>query len=149
MANLYGVANPVIYPATQSTIAFANIPCPAGSETNIVDSNAIYAVSAGFYYPVVWAGVCILYGASIPTSITINGRIGAGSDFMQYQVDVGAVAANAIVTYFPTLIGPMSQVTWLPPGVHIFVSLSPVGQPITAAQIGTYCTFSLFRAPDQ
>ena len=149
MANLYGVANPIIYPAYATVIGGVDLACPAGTETNVIDSGALVAISNGYYYPVVCSYMNVTLGATPPTSLVVAARIGAGSDFSTFGPYPSLLVAGATLFITGMLVGPISQTAWQGAGSHIFVTVNPVAQGITFRSYSSGAFFYLYRAPDQ
>ena len=147
MPNLYGVATPVMYPAFQYPVA--DVACPAGVETNVIDSGALTALSPGVVYPGVFLVLVISLGATAASQIQIGTRIGAGADFATMAPSNLFLAANANLTTSGFLFGPIGYVPWQSPGSHIYVTVNPTGQAVTLRSYGSYAQFFLNRAPDQ
>lgn len=149
MANLYGVANPCIIPVAVGLIGGANINCPANTETNIIASPPLIAISAGYYYPMVWAYLGILIGATNPTNLVVSIRLGAGSDMDGAVIPPQQLVGNAfIVDTFP-LVGSASQAAYTGAGSILNVTINPTAQPVTAELNPSRAVIALFRAPDQ
>lgn len=149
MPNLYGVSNPLALPVAYGPIGGTNVPCPAGSETNVITSGPIAAISPGFYYPMLWLSLSILYGGTLPTQIIVAFRIGAGSDVDSVFIPTNSLVASTANVFSATLIGASSQVAWQGSGSTINVTLSPSAQAITLQLTGSRAAIALFRAPDQ
>lgn len=149
MANLYGVANNIGIPIYTNLIGGANVAVPAGVETNVADSGLIIAPSNG-YFATVWAGaLTVTMGVSVPTSLIIAARIGAGSDYTQFQVpsNIFVASANLFVPFF--VAGPSSQVPWQPPGSHVYLTVTAAGQAVNISQLFSTTFFWLIRGSDQ
>lgn len=146
-ANLYGVANPspplVVYSGG------GDLALTPGTETNVISSAAIVAPSGGWFYPVVWTTITVVYGATPPTLLTLGGRIGAGADFANVIFDGNTYAATTQQQYIYTLIGPASQVAWQGAGSIVNVTLLAATTSCTFRAFASRAAIGIFRAPDQ
>jgi hypothetical protein len=149
VANLYGVANPLMTCVGGSTIGLVDIVCNPGVETNVIDSGPLSSPSGGFFYPVVFFQAAMSNGATAPTGMTLGVRIGAGADFANIALAGLLNVANYNWFFSGMVAGPISQSVWTPPGSHMFVSCSPQGTGVTWRSNGSYAQFFLFRAADQ
>jgi hypothetical protein len=147
MPNLYGVANCPTAPQGQGLSG--NTACPAGAETNVITSTPIIAPSNGYFFPYAFGQVGIQCGATPPSACNISLRIGNGADIGSFGIVQNLLVANAVVTFAITLFGGPSQSPWTGAGSVLNISVTPVGQAVTALQSGGACYFGLFRAPDQ
>jgi hypothetical protein len=149
VANLYGVANPVIQPAGFGTLAGADVNCPTGVETVIATSVALQAISAGIYYPAILGQVMFQVGAGALTQFSVGVRIGAGADFYNLFYVAAGLPANSWWMMPVIAFGPASTVPWQGAGSTLSVTLLPVGINVAAHVAGTSLWATLYRAPDQ
>lgn len=148
MANLYGIANGTPNAVTQAAVSGGgNTTCPAGSETTIFSIPA-FAMSPGYFYPVIFVQMWIGYGATVPTTLQVAAKIGAGSDFDTLPINTGVVTASTNVFYCYVLVGPESQTVYVPPGVTINVTLAPTIQAVTLIGGGSRTMLWLSRGQD-
>lgn len=150
MPNLYGVANaPSVLSVVSGNIGAANIFPATGTETNLVDSGAMVAPSQGYFYPVIWA--CFVWQAqtSVPTGVSIAGRIGAGADFDTWNTNMGGLTVGGVYTWTVFLAGTPSQTPWQGAGSHIFLTALQTGGAPMFTTAGARAVFGLMRAPDQ
>jgi hypothetical protein len=148
VANLYGVANPVILPAAVQTLGAANVVCAAGSWTTVATSPALQAISSGVYYPSVLGMLGVSSGATQITSLQIGMHVGAGAvqSILAFSNAYFAASSNVLVPV--ALYGAPAVVPWQGLGSTLSLDVQPAGQAVTALFFGTYLWMSLYRAPD-
>lgn len=146
-ANNYGTANPVIYPA-YGTMG-ADVACPSGVETTVLDIGNTFAISPGVYYPLIWLNIWISIGATPPNPCLVAGRLNGGADFQSVGPNPLSLVANANIYQNYVLRGPISPTLWTTTGGDITITVNPTGQAVTVRSYGTYAWLFLMRAPDQ
>lgn len=144
-SNLYGVASPVALPLTGEAVGPVN--CNPSVETIIVTMPAMAAPSAGYFYPMLWFSCSVQQGATVPTSITIAAKIGAGSDFDSFYVVPASYMVNNYGYFSSALVGAASNVAWQGSGSVLNLTCNPAGQLVIVYNIKWVA--ALFRAPDQ
>ena len=149
MPNLYGVSTPTTVWQNTGTIGFADIPCPAGVETNVWSVGPIIANCSGYYWVWIIGSFTISIGATPPGSYTYGARIGAGSDFASGGSPAQLLIANSNFLQPINMQGSISESLWRAPGSTVNVSFNPTGQGITVRGSGSGCSLVLMRAPDQ
>jgi hypothetical protein len=147
-ANLYGVSNPAPLLFYTTLISGANTNCPAGTETNLLQTPLIIAPSSGAFYPVAWVNLTVTVGGTSPTLVTLGHRINGGADLGTFNVNTSLFVAGATVTFTWYAIGPASRTLWVAPGSQYQISLNPTAQAVTA--IYSFCQGSMgvLRAAD-
>ena len=149
MANLYGVATPIIYPITSFLIGAGNVACPANTETAIVRTPPLIAISPGYYYPITHFGIVVQYGGAGPGALQFGYRVVGGSDQQNIGMNAATQLANAEGYWYNVLPGSVSQSAWLAPGTQMEITLNPQTNAVTAIYGGSYTFTWLVRAPDQ
>jgi hypothetical protein len=114
-----------------------------------MDSGPMVAPSGGWYYPVCWAVLSVVYGATLPTNVGFNFQIGAGSGLQGLAINNSIMVANATQQYCYTFVGPPSTVPWQGAGSHLIFTAQFNTNPATVSHNGTFAHFWLMRAPDQ
>jgi len=147
MANLYGVSNPLILPVIVTP--GSNVVLTAGTETTFMSSTSLVAISSGFFYPIIWLTVSYSFGASLPTALAFNFKLGAGSDVDTQAVNAAAFVASTYYQYTCCLVGVASQVAWQSPGSVINITGLSTTNLTQSYSAGTRAVIGLFRAPDQ
>jgi hypothetical protein len=149
MANLYGVANPVIAPLGTGTIGGANIALPANVETIIATSPALIAISNGIYYPAIFGQMCCQPNAAGLNAFTISARTGGGADWATQSYPINTLGAGQYLILPFIWFGPQSTVAWQGAGSVLNITATAGGVAGQALGVGTYFFCTLFRAPDQ
>jgi hypothetical protein len=149
VANLYGVANPVILPASNFTIGVVDVACPLGVETNVMASPNLVAISNGYFYVGCVGAIYIQLGATAPTNLVVAARINNGADIVQAGTSGALLVANALVQFPVFLFGGASQTAWQGLGSPVQISVNPNTQPVTVRASGSVVWITLYRAPDQ
>jgi hypothetical protein len=146
MGNVYGIANPLSVPAI--VVGGGDVACPAGSPTTVLSSAALSAFAPGDYYPMIWAYLAILFGATPPTAMSVGFQLGAGStvDFMALPVPL--FVANATILFTVPLVGANSGSAWVGAGSIINVTVNPFAQAVTFKYANSRAVIALFRGPD-
>lgn len=148
-SNLYGVANAPGSPFVAITAGGANVNCPAGVETVVVQSAPMIAPSQGYFYCMVAGQLAIASGATPPTLLTVAARFSTGSDFSSFQIPSTWLTTNYGFIVPAIFSSINSYLNWLAPGSIIQVTLNPTAQAVTAIGAGTTIGFTLLRSPDQ
>jgi hypothetical protein len=146
-SNLYGVANPVAVPIILSTATL--IACNPGVETTVLSSAPLVAPSAGFFYPLIFLAFLIQFGATLPTTLSFNARIGAGADFDQMGLNMSAATALGNIMYYFPLVGIPSNVAWAGSGSVLNLTINAAAQLVNFIGSGSRAIVALYRAPDQ
>lgn len=149
MANLYGVANPLPLPQQGNTIGATDIACPAGVETNVIAIPSNVPISQGWYYPGIFAMLDVALGATAPSTLTFGARIGAGSDFSYFALNVAVLVANANLFVPFQLFGLSTILSYTTGPLTINISVTPTANPVTCRFSGSYAYCFWNRAPDQ
>ena len=147
MANLYGVSNPITAPSF--VFPASPVICPAGARTPCIATPAIAAISAGIFYPVLFAYVTVTLGATPPTGLNFGIALFGGSDMQAIGTAGGLLAASATIEVQMMMFGTPSASAWQGPGSIVQLMCEPLGQQVTVQTTGTYMQVFLYRAPDQ
>lgn len=149
MPNLYGIARPE--PAWIAALIFggANVTCPAGVETNVLDVIVNPPLIGGVYGLVITCNICVIVGATPITYLAVGGRMNGGADFISLSwgggTDFVAGAQSQYSFFLPQYSGFVQN-----PGVtHAQVSLNPQSGSVTAQSYGTSIVARWQFAPDQ
>lgn len=149
MANLYGIASPNPVPVGVNTIGGVDVACPAGSETNVLAILFNPPTVNGVYYPFIGGYLVISLGATPPTALQYNVRLGAGSDFIALAIGATLLVANANIIQ-PIYAPGTALIMNNPSGANTFnVSLTPTAQAVTVRTNGTIGFGQWVRATDQ
>lgn len=149
MANLYGVANAPLLLGMYNTIGGVPIACPAGVETNVVNSNPQIGPSQGWFSPIAWVNLAITLGATPPATCGCALRVASGADVANASISPILLVAGATVNLDFCLVGAAQQTPWMGAGSIINISVFATGQAVTCQFGGTWCTIGIIRAPDQ
>lgn len=149
MANLYGVANPVVNLGYYGTIGATGVTCPAGVETNVIQSGTITALDHGIYYPFCVGTMLVQFGASIPTALTFALRLNSGADLISTSAYVPASAASAGIEYSFPGVGPAMPTAFWPPGSNLQISVLAATNGVTVAFAFSNAIMGIMRAADQ
>jgi hypothetical protein len=147
MGNVFGIDESLALPALYGTSGGTDVSCTSGSETTVITSGAINAVSNGDYYPMVLGVLSIVLGATAPSALVIAGRIGTATDFATFAVATGLLANNAELMIPVVLVGANSGSAWAGSGSTVNVTVKPTGQAVTCKGTGSQLTVALFRGP--
>lgn len=146
MGNVYGIATPLALPAIYT--AGADVTLTAGSEITIFTTGAISASGPGDFYPMIWAAVAILFGATAPTGLQFAFKLGSGSDVDIFAVAAASMVANATTYYGFPLIGANSGTAWIGAGQTINITATAFTTAATFKFSGSRAIVALFRGPD-
>lgn len=110
--------------------AGADVACPAGTETNVL-SATITAAAPGQNLALQSDVACVIsLGATPPTAMTINARVGASADYDSWTVPPVVLAASANLSLAPSLMGTFAR-NALAAGSAINISVNATGQAVT------------------
>lgn len=110
--------------------AGADVACAAGAETNVL-SGTITAVGPGQNLALQSDVACVIVlGATPPTAMTINARVGAGADYDSWTVPPAVLTASANLALAPSLVGTFAR-NALAAGSTINITVNPTGQAVT------------------
>ena len=110
--------------------AGSDVACPAGSETNVL-SATITAATPGLNLALQSDIACVVVlGATPPTAMTINARVGAGADYDSWTVPPAVLTASANLHLAPSLLGNFAR-NALAAGSVINITVNPTGQAVT------------------
>lgn len=146
MGTIYGVANPLALPAVYTPTGDTTLT--AGAETTFITTGAITAASPGFYYPVMWVTVAILFGAANPAALTFAFKLGAGADVDSFVIAPADFIINETHVYSFCLVGANSGTAWVGSGSTINITGLGTTNNSTAKQVGTRAVVALYRGPD-
>jgi hypothetical protein len=149
MANLYGVANPVVNLGFYGTIGGTTVTCPAGVETNVFQTGPLAALDRGVYYPFCSGFFIVQMGATQATGLVIALRINSGADLASQQYNIPASSGNLALNYAFHAVGPPMATAFWPPGSNIQVSVLTTGFATTVPPGYGNMILGVFRAPDQ
>lgn len=149
MANLYGLANPVPNLGWFDTIGSANVSCPAGVETNVIQSGALAALDHGVYYPVCWANLVLTMGATQPTNLILGLRLNNGADVANQVFNIPAGSGGLALTFIFIAAGVTMPTAFWPPGSSLQVTANPGTNAITCNFSYSKAILGIFRAADQ
>lgn len=126
--SIWGVNQALPNPAIVT--AAADVSCPAGSETNVL-SASITAPAPGQNLAMQSDIACVIaIGATAPSAMTINARVGAGADYDSWTVPPALLVANANLSLAPSLVGTFAR-NALAGGPTINITVNPTGQAVT------------------
>ena len=147
--NVWGTQNPSYVQGFGGTVAGADVACPSGSETNVIQIATVVAPTPGQWRTLIVGVLGISLGATPPTAIVLAARIGAGADFDSYQVPVGALVANATLAMPVFLNGPISTTLWFPSAPTVNITVAPTAQAVTVRFVGSRAYCNIWRLGDQ
>lgn len=110
--------------------AGADVACPAATETTVL-SALLSGTTPGINTVIETSVACaIVLGATPPTAMTINARIGSGADYDSWTVPPALLTASANLSLAPTLVGILARGLLLG-GATINITVNPTGQAVT------------------
>ena len=148
MANLYGVANPVIQSGIN--VPVSDTTCNPGVETTVISSFPMYGLDkSGVYYPVLFWSLNFGVSATPPATLTIAFRLHNGSDIQQWPINMSNVPAASTIILNGFFTGTGAVVPWQAPGTVVELTVLATTNSILCGAFASHCMFWLQRAPDQ
>ncbi len=146
MGTIYGVANPLALPAAYTPTG--DVVLTAGAETTFITTGALTAASPGFYYPVIWLTIAMLFGVAAPAALTFAFKLGAGADVDSFALAPAAQIVSETDEYSVCLVGANSGTAWVGSGSTINITGLGTTNNSTVKQVGTRAVVALYRGPD-
>jgi hypothetical protein len=142
--SIWGVNQALAAPVL--TVATSNVSCPAGVETNVLQATLSSTTQGLDVYLECAAEMVITLGATAPTALAINTRLGSGPDTDIFTVPPILLVANTTLVLSPVFVIGLNRVYFSPP-IQFFVSVTPTGQAVTV-QAQSRAVWSLFISAD-
>lgn len=146
MGKAYGIADPMALIGARD--AGSNQTCTAGADTTVMTFSTAAAISAGFYYPVIFGAITLLMGATAPSALSLKSIINAGAAFNTYVVPPALLVNNGTLLIPIIFVGSASATVWFPGPATLTLVVNPTAQNVTYTDATSTARMFLFRGPD-
>lgn len=117
-------------PAPTIVTASSDVACPAGSETTVLSGASSGSAPGQNIVVESSTELVVVLGATAPSAMTVNAKVGAGADYDTWTVPPALLVANAVLNLAPVLVGVLARNLFYS-GVTINITVNPTGQAVT------------------